>query len=202
MTMTSASPAYIKPTLLEHIRKDFKRNKYLILMILPVLAFYLLFKYLPMYGALIAFKDYKPRLGVWNSPWVGFKYFEKFFSSTYFSRVLGNTISLSLLQIVIGFPMPIILALMLNEIRAMRFKRIVQTVTYMPHFISLMVMCGIIITFCQTDGILTIMVSAITGTPQPNLLTVPAYFKPIYVLTGVWQEVGFGSIIYLSALSG
>lgn len=190
-----------KPTLLERIKKDFRRNKLLILMLLPVIAYFLIFKYYPMYGALIAFKNYKPRLGFWGSKWVGFKYFEKFFTGRYFERVVGNTISLSLLQIVIGFPAPIILALMLNEVRHNTFKRTVQTVTYMPHFVSMMVLCGIIVDFCDTNGIITQIFSFLTGTEARNMLTVPEYFQPIYVISGVWQEVGFGSIIYLSALS-
>ena len=152
-----------KQTLLERIRKDFRRNWLLILMVLPVVAYFLIFKYYPMYGALIAFKDYKPRLGFMASKWVGFKYFEKFFNGRYFTRVLGNTVTLSLMEIAFGFPAPIILALMLNEIRNIAFKRTVQTVTYMPHFISMMVMCGIIIEFCETDGIITQAVSALTG---------------------------------------
>lgn len=187
-------------TLLERIRIDYRRNKILILMILPVVAYFVIFKYVPMYGALIAFQNYKPRLGFAGSKWVGFKNFEKFFNSMYFSRVLGNTVKLSLLDILIGFPMPIILALMLNEIRCSSFKRVVQTVTYMPHFISTMVLCGIIVDFCATDGVIT-QILHLFGGESKNLLVQPQMFRPIYVLSGVWQEVGFGSIIYLSALS-
>jgi putative aldouronate transport system permease protein len=188
-------------SLLERIRKDYWRNKVLILMILPVIIYFLVFKYFPMYGALIAFKNFKPRLGFAGSKWVGFEQFEKFFNSRYFSRILGNTIKLSLMEIVFGFPAPVILALMLNEVRRNKFKRAVQTITYMPHFISMVVMCGIVVSFCDTNGIVTRFFSSLTETAPRNLLTVPAYFRPIYVISGIWQEVGFGSIIYLSALS-
>lgn len=188
-------------SLLERMRKDYRRNKILILMILPVVIYFLVFKYYPMYGALIAFKDFKPRLGFAGSKWVGFEQFEKFFSSRYFDRIFGNTIKLSLMEIAFGFPAPVILALMLNEVRRNRFKRTVQTITYMPHFISMVVMCGIVVNFCGTNGIVTRLFSTLTGTVPRNLLTVPAYFRPIYVVSGIWQEIGFGSIIYLSALS-
>lgn len=190
-----------KKSLGSRIRSDFKRNYVLILMILPVLVYFLIFKYYPMYGMLIAFQNYKPRLGITGSKWVGFQNFLKFFNGRYFERVLGNTVKLSLLEIVLGFPAPILLALMLNEIRKAWFKRTVQTVTYMPHFISMVVMCGIIVDFCDTNGIITRLWSALSGAGTRNMLTVPAYFRPIYVVSGIWQEVGFGSIIYLSALS-
>lgn len=183
------------------IRADFKRNYVLILMILPVLIYFLVFKYYPMYGMLIAFQNYKPRLGILGSKWVGFENFIKFFNGRYFDRVLGNTIKLSLLEIVLGFPAPIILALMLNEIRKAWFKRTVQTITYMPHFISMVVMCGIIVDFCDTNGMVTRLWYMLTGGETRNMLTVPLYFRPIYVISGIWQEVGFGSIIYLSALA-
>ena len=183
------------------IRADFKRNYVLILMILPVLIYFLVFKYYPMYGMLIAFQNYKPRLGILGSKWVGFENFIKFFNGRYFDRVLGNTIKLSLLEIVLGFPAPIILALMLNEIRKAWFKRTVQTITYMPHFISMVVMCGIIVDFCDTNGLVTRLWYTLTGGETRNMLTVPAYFRPIYVISGIWQEIGFGSIIYLSALA-
>lgn len=183
------------------IRKDFMRNYVLILMILPVVIYFLLFKYYPMYGMLIAFQNYKPRLGITGSKWVGFDNFIKFFKGRYFERVMGNTVKLSLLEIVLGFPAPIILALMLNEVRRVRFKRAVQTITYMPHFISMVVMCGIIVDFCDTNGLITKLWSIVSSNGTRNMLTVPAYFRPIYVISGIWQEVGFGSIIYLSALS-
>ncbi len=190
------------PYFASRVVKDYKRNKYLILMLLPVLAYYIIFHYGPMYGTLIAFTDFSPRLGIWGSTWIGFQNFTNFFDSSMFSRVLVNTVTLSSLQILFGFPAPLILALLLNEIRAERFKRTVQTISYMPHFISVMVLCGMLVDFSSTSGILTQLVSALTGETSKNLLTRPELFSTIYVASGIWQEIGFGSIIYLAALSG
>ena len=170
-------------------------------MLLPIIIYYVVFHYGPMYGTLIAFKDYSPRLGVWGSKWVGLKNFTSFFNSSQFERVLTNTLKLSCYQILFGFPAPLLLALALNEIRCVPFKRTVQTISYMPHFISIMVLCGMLVDFCNTKGILTQLVSAFTGQPPKNLLLRPELFRTIYVTSGIWQEVGFGSIIYLSALS-
>ena len=180
---------------------DFKRNKYLLLMILPVLLYYLIFHYGPMYGALIAFKDYVPRLGVWGSPWVGFEHFEKFLNNPSFWNVFKNTVLISGGQILFGFPAPIILALLLNEVRHSWYKRGIQTITYMPHFVSIMVISGILVEFCSSNGILTQIVSFFSGGESRGLLLRAELFRPIYIISGIWQEVGFGSIIYLSALS-
>ncbi len=171
-------------------------------MLLPLVVYYIVFHYAPMYGTLIAFKDYSPRLGVWGSKWVGLKNFTVFFNSSQFERVLTNTLKLSFYQILFGFPAPLLLALALNEIRCAPFKRTVQTISYMPHFISVMVLCGMLVDFCNTKGILTQLVSFLTGQPPKNLLLRPELFRTIYVTSGIWQEIGFGSIIYLSALSG
>jgi len=189
------------PSFALRVIKDYKRNKYLILMLLPVLAYYIVFHYLPMYGTLIAFTDFSPRLGIWGSTWIGFENFTNFFNSLMFSRVVVNTITLSSLQILYGFPAPLILALLLNEIRAERFKSVVQTISYMPHFISVMVLCGMLVDFTSTSGILTQLVSYLSGSPSKNLLTRPELFSTIFVASGIWQEIGFGSIIYLAALS-
>lgn len=201
---TTAQPIVRRglPSFALRVVKDYKRNKYLILMLLPVLAYYIVFHYLPMYGTLIAFTDFSPRLGMWGSTWIGFDNFTNFFNSSMFSRVLVNTVTLSSLQILFGFPAPLVLALLLNEIRAERFKRAVQTISYMPHFISVMVLCGMLIDFTSTSGILTQLVSNLTGITSKNLLTRPELFSTIYVASGIWQEIGFGSIIYLAALSG
>lgn len=183
------------------IVSDYKRNKFLILMILPVLAYYIIFHYGPMYGTLIAFKNYSPRLGVWHSPWVGLEYFYRFFENAQFGKVFFNTLKLSLYQIAFGFPAPLILALMLNQIKNVVFKKAAQTISYMPHFISIVVMAGMIVDFCSTDGIITQFVSKFTGGSASNLLLRPELFRPIYIISGIWQEIGFGSIIYLGALS-
>jgi putative aldouronate transport system permease protein len=190
-----------KTSFVSRVVKDYRRNKYLILMLLPVLAYYIIFHYLPMYGTLIAFQDYSARLGVWGSQWVGLANFSAFFNGSMFERVLRNTVTLSFLQILFGFPAPLLLALLLNEVRVERFKSAVQTISYMPHFISVMVLCGMLVDFSSTSGILTQLVSFLSGSVSKNLLTRPELFSTIYVASGIWQEIGLGSIIYLSALS-
>ncbi|MCL6613157.1 MAG: ABC transporter permease subunit [Firmicutes bacterium] len=188
------------PSFRQRVSKDFKINKQLYLMILPVIIYYILFHYKPMYGAIIAFKDFSPLLGIERSPWVGFKHFKDFFNGYYFWRILRNTIVISLNSLLFGFPAPIIFALLLNELRNQRFKRIVQTVTYMPHFISLVVICGMIKEFTMSTGVIPDILSHF-GFEKTNLLDKPHLFVPIYVLSGIWQEVGWESIIYLAALA-
>lgn len=181
--------------------KDFYRNKYLYMMVIPVVLYYLIFHYLPMYGAVIAFKQFNIGKGIWDSPWVGFKHFQDFFGSIYFGRVLRNTLLINIYSLIFGFPAPIILALLLNELRTKLFKRFVQTVTYLPHFISLIVICGMIIDFVSRNGIINDLVAWLGG-ERSALLGDPGNFRTIYVASGIWQEVGWGSIIYLAALSG
>ena len=188
--------------------QDFGRNHTLYLMILPVVVYYVIFSYLPMSGVLMAFKDYRSVLGqsflqnLIQSEWVGFKNFQQFFSSINFWKVLRNTINISLQSIIVGFPAPIILALLLNELRSVKYKKVLQTVTYLPHFISLVVVCGMIRAFTADNGIVTWFVSLITGQEPQNMLLQSKYFVPILVWSDVWQGVGWGSIIYMSALAG
>lgn len=188
--------------------EDLGRNHTLYFMILPLVIYYLLFSYLPMVGVLIAFKDYRSVLGnsflenIIQSKWVGFDNFVKFFTSPSFWKVLRNTINISLQSILVGFPAPIILALLFNELRSMKYKKVLQTVTYLPHFISLVVVCGIIRAFTADDGIITWVISHITGQEPSNMLLHSKYFVPILVWSDVWQGVGWGSIIYMSALAG
>ena len=170
-------------------------------MILPVIAYYILFCYLPMYGAIIAFKNYQPYLGFLKSPFVGFSNFTQFFSSPYFGTVLKNTLVISLATLVFGFPAPIILALLMNELKSARYAKVVQNITYMPHFVSLVVICGMIKTFTLDSGIINTILSVFGFEPK-SLLNYPQYFVPIYVISGIWQEIGWGSIIYLAALTG
>lgn len=177
------------------------KNKCLYIMALPGLLYFLIFCYFPIYGAVIAFKDYAPALGILKSPWVGLENFVKFFNGVNFKSVLTNTITLSLYGIVVGFPLPIIFALMLNELRLKKFKSLVQTVTYIPHFISMVVVCGMIVNFSMKDGLFNILLSYIGVKPE-NLLLKPELFKSIYVFSSVWQETGWDSIIYLAALTG
>lgn len=183
------------------LARDFALNKYKYLMIIPVLVVLFFFSYRPMYGLLIAFKNFRIRLGIAGSKWVSLTNFTNFFNDTYFYRLFRNTLSISLLTILFGFPLPIILALLLNEVKSTTFKRTVQTITYMPYFVSMIVTCTLVRVYCQSNGIFSQLIVA-TGGAQQNLLTNPRYFYPIYVISDLWQYVGWNSIIYLAALSG
>jgi putative aldouronate transport system permease protein len=183
------------------VRQDFQKNRALYLMLVPVLVFYIVTHYGPMYGAIIAFKDFNAYLGITGSPWVGFKHFIEFFNSYSFVRVIRNTLTISLTQLVLGFPAPIILALLLNELRGKYFSRTVQTITYMPHFISVVVICGLIQDFTVDYGVVN-QVLQVFGWKPVTMLLQPKMFVPVYVLSGIWQEVGWGSIIYLATLTG
>lgn len=183
------------------LRKDYRSHKYLYIMILPLIAYYVIFQYAPMYGAIIAFKDFHVAKGVLESPWVGFQHFADFFNSHYFGRLLKNTFLLNLYQLLFVFPAPILFALLLNELMGSWFKRIVQTVTYLPHFISLIVICGMITQFVSRDGLITDLLVWL-GMERTALLGHPQFFRPIYIASDVWQSVGWSSIIYLAAISG
>jgi len=165
-----------------------------------VLAFLAVFAYKPMYGLVIAFKDYRPRLGVDGSKWVGIRHFQNFFEDVYFMRLIRNTLSISGLNILFGFPAPILLALLLNEISNRKFKRTVQTITYMPYFLSLVVACSLIKIYSQSSGIFS-QIAVFMGGERRNLLMDKNAFYPIYVISDIWQHVGWNSIIYLAALS-
>lgn len=186
-------------TLGRKIRKDWLKNVSLYMIVAPVLIYYLIFHYVPIYGAVIAFKDYIPTKGIWGSPWVGFKHFQAFFDSYYFWRILKNTLVISLTSLVFGFPAPIILALLINEVKSRYFSRFVQTVTYMPHFISLVVVCGLIIDFTRDSGMVNTIIGLFGGEKE-TMLNKAGYFVPLYVTSEIWQEVGWGSIIYLAAM--
>ncbi|TCN01401.1 putative aldouronate transport system permease protein [Paenibacillus sp. BK033] len=179
--------------------RDFKLNKLLYLMMLPVIAYYLIFHYIPMYGALIAFKEYSPMKGVLHSDWVGLKHFHDFFGSYYFTRILKNTLVISLYSLIFEFPAPIILALLINEVQSRTFKRVAQTITYMPYFISLVVICGIITDFTNADGIIN-RLFMLFGYDGQAMLQKPELFRPIYILSEIWQRIGWESIIYIAAL--
>nr|MBC9203428.1 sugar ABC transporter permease [Paenibacillus sp. PL91] len=182
--------------------KRLLQNWELYLFIAPAFFYFLIFSYLPMYGIQIAFKNFIPTKGILGSPWVGFDHFVRFFDSYYFWDLIWNTLSISLYELAVGFPIPIILALAFNEIRGGFFKKMAQTVTYAPHFISVVVMAGMIITFLSpSSGIVTHLLEWL-GFDAPDFLTDPRWFKTMYVLSGVWQSAGWGTIIYLAALSG
>lgn len=190
-----------KPTLRQTIKRDYKRNKDFIFMAIPVLLWYLIFCYGPMFGIGIAFFNYNISKGLFGSTFVGLKYFKEFLTGFYAFRTIRNTLWISLLHMIFGFPAPIILALLLNEIRCSAFKRTVQTVTYLPHFISTVVVCGMLVNFSAKDGVINDVISALGG-ERVSFLLKPEYFRSFYTGLGVWQGAGWGAIIYLSALSG
>ncbi len=183
------------------ISADFKRNRIKYLMVLPILILLILFCYKPMYGILIAFKRYRPSLGIMESKWVGLKYFRQFFRDPYCWRLFRNTLSISFLNLLFGFPAPIIFALLLNEVRVKKFKKTVQTISYMPHFISMVVVCGMITSFCASDGLFNNIIELFGG-ERSNLLMNKNLFYPIYIISDIWKNLGWDSIIYLAALSG
>ncbi|GLX71164.1 ABC transporter permease [Paenibacillus glycanilyticus] len=187
--------------MIRRLKDDLVKNKAIYIMLLPVVAYYIIFKYAPMSGAVIAFKDFSPGKGIWHSPWVGLDNFKDFFESYYFWRIIRNTLLISFYDLVFGFPAPIILALLINEVRLATFKRFVQTVSYLPHFISTVVICGFIVEFTSTGGIINSIISFFGGT-RSALLGDAGNFRTIYVSSQIWQEIGWSSIIYLAALSG
>jgi putative aldouronate transport system permease protein len=179
-----------------------KRHWQMYLLLLLPLAYLLIFRYYPMLGAQIAFKRFRASLGIWGSQWVGFSHFVKFFKSYQFSRVLTNTIFLSIYQLAAGFPFPIVFALLLNTLTNQRYKKLVQTVTYLPYFISVVVLVGIMMqVFNPIAGIYGKLVFSLTGKPAVDLFGTSSLFPHLYVWSGVWQNMGWNSIIYLAALS-
>ena len=173
------------------------------MLLIPVVLL-LIFSYGPMYGVQIAFKDFKVRQGIWGSKWVGMKHFQNFWGTYSFNRLITNTLTLSIYSLVAGFPIPILLALMLNECGNVKFKKTVQMITYAPHFISTVVMCSIILLVITSgkNGILNNIRQAFGATDRIDFIAKPNYFANIYVWSGVWQSMGYSSIIYIAALSG
>ncbi|MCL2834286.1 MAG: ABC transporter permease subunit [Treponema sp.] len=188
-----------KPFLIR-VGKDLSMNRYVYIMAIPVILYYLIFRYIPMGGVIIAFQAYLPIKGFFHSPWVGFKQFIDFLTGPYAWRTIRNTLLINVYQILYGFPAPIILALLLNEITGGFFKKTVQTLSYLPHFISIMVVCGLLKDFSRTTGLFN-DIAGLFGSEPISFLTMPQYFRTIYVASGVWQSMGWGSIIYLATLS-
>ncbi|MBU5355268.1 ABC transporter permease subunit [Paenibacillus barcinonensis] len=182
--------------------RSLKKHWELYLLVLPPVLYLLIFKYIPMVGVQIAFKDFSVVKGIWGSPWVGFKHFEAFFESPNFWLLIKNTIGISFYSLLAGFPIPILLALALNEIRTGYFKKTVQMVTYAPHFISTVVMVSIIILMLSPHVGVVDKLFSMLGFPMTNFMGIPEYFKSIYVWSGVWQGMGYSSIIYIAALAG
>ncbi|GIP11521.1 sugar ABC transporter permease [Paenibacillus macerans] len=179
-----------------------KRNYELYLFLLPILLVYLVFKYYPMYGVQIAFKDFSPSQGIWGSEWVGFKHFIDFFDSYNFWTIISNTLTLSFLSLVFGFPAPVIIAILLNQMLGKRYKKFIQTVIYAPHFISTVVLVGMLNVFLSPNsGIVNHLITLFGGEPILFMAN-EGWFRPLYILSGIWQETGFSTIIYLAALAG
>lgn len=177
------------------------KNWVIYLLALPVIVWYVVFCYGPMWGISISFVDFKPAKGVFGSKFVGLYYYKSFISDPLALRAVVNTFMLNLWGLIFGFPAPILLAIMLNEIRFPKYKRVLQTVSYMPHFISIVVVCGMINVFSSSDGLFNAVITMFGGEAKP-LLQDANLFRPIYTLSGIWQGVGFGSIIYLAAIAG
>lgn len=171
-----------------------------LLSVIPIVLLFV-FHYIPIYGAIIAFKDFQFNKGIWGSPWNNFEHFKNFFLSPYAMRILGNTLIISVLRIVFGFPAPIILALLINEIGNQRNKKIVQSITYLPHFMSWVVLSGIITSILSPSSGIVPYISKLFGTEAPNLLISLRFFRPMLIVTGIWKEVGWGTVIYLAAIS-
>lgn len=182
------------------LKSDFKRNKYLYLLVLPVIAYYLIFHYWPYYGLQIAFKNYSPGLGFWDSPWVGFKHFTNFFNSYFFIRTMRNTLLINIYQLFFGFSAPIIFALLVNEVRNATYKKCVQTVSYIPNFIAMVVICGMIKDFTATDGLIN-QITGLFGMESIAYLSKPKYFRSLYIISDIWKDCGWSSIIYFAAIT-
>ena len=170
--------------------------------LLPALVILILFSYVPMYGVQLAFRDYNPIMGITGSPWVGFDHFTRFFNSYQFKQLIGNTLILSLYSLIVGFPIPIILALALNQVKNSKFKKLVQTVTYAPHFISVVVLVGMLGIFFSVNGGLVNEVIKLFGGEPKLFMGEVKYFRHMYVWSGIWQSMGWSAFIYLAALSG
>ena len=185
----------------KRLARNYKEHKVYYWLAVPIIAYYIIFHYLPMFGVVIAFQNYRPAKGLLGSSWVGLKHFKAFFDSIYAGRLIKNTLMINLLLLIFSLPAPIILALLLNEVKAKHFKKTVQTISYMPHFISMVVICGLLVDFCSSTGIIT-SITTLFGAQRDNLLNRPELFRTIYVSSDIWQSIGWGSIIYLATLSG
>lgn len=178
------------------------RDKYLHLLVLPTIIFFIIFSYVPMYGLTIAFKDYSFMKGILESPWVGFKHFEAFFDSIFFWRLIKNTVLLSVQALIFAFPVPIIFALLLNEVRVKWFRNTIQTISYFPHFVSIVIVVGMLhILLSPESGIINVLLGQLGMEPIAFMQT-SEWFRPLYIISDIWQGFGWASIIYLAALTG
>ena len=192
----------IAPGKKKSFRGYMQRNWVLYLMVLPGMLALIIFRYVPMYGVLMAFEKYMPAKGILGSKWVGFQHFVNFFHSPYFGRLLGTTFMLGIVTLVFTFPAPILLALLLNEVRNPRFKRVTQTISYVPYFISTVIVVGLLKDMASTnDGIINTAIVALGG-QKIDFFASPQWFRPLYVISSIWSGIGYNSIIYLAAISG
>jgi len=182
------------------LRKDLIKHKYIYFMAIPVLAYYVIFHYMPMYGNVMAFQDFRAGLGIGGSRWVGFQHFRDFFQSFFFWRLIRNTLLINVYSLIFAFPAPIIFAILLNEIRLKKFKRTVQTVSYLPHFVSVVIISGLIVNFTGTDGLINNIIEMFGG-ERSNLLARPELFRTIFISSNIWTGLGWSSIVYLGALT-
>jgi len=182
------------------IGMEIRNSGALYIMALPVVLYYLLFRYIPMFGISMAFQDFNIAKGIFGSEFIGFENFVTFFNSYYFWRLMRNTVLISLTDLIFNFPAPVIFALLLNEVSNKFFKKTVQTISYMPYFVSIVVLCGLVIDFCQAGGVISNLVMLFTG-ESINLMSKPELFATIYVGSNIWQGLGYGSIVYIAALS-
>ncbi len=186
----------------ENIVKNLKADYQLYIMLIPIVLFYILFAYKPMWGLQIAFKDFSVFKGIAESPWVGLDHFKDFFNNPYFGRLLKNTLAISGLSLLFGFPLPIILALLLNEIRSKKYKSFVQTCTYLPYFVSAVVVCGMVTNFLSpTSGIVNLILNKF-GYESIYFLSKSEWFRPVFIIQALWCGTGYSSIVYLAALGG
>lgn len=171
------------------------------LMAIPAIIYFLIFCYGPMYGIIIAFKEFSASKGIWGSPWVGFAQFRRFFNSYQSWRLIGNTLAISILSLLFCFPFPIILAMLLNQVKNIKFKKTVQTISYAPHFISTVVLCGMIILFLSpTSGFINAIIKEL-GFPAVNFMANKDWYRAIYVISDIWQNTGWNAVIYIAALA-
>lgn len=200
---SASFPSAVRPARLKRKRwLPYTKNYELYLMFLLPLAYYIIFHYVPMYGVQIAFKNFLAVKGINGSPWLGFDHFERFFNYYNFWRIIGNTLGISLYTLAVGFFTPIILALMLHEVKNAAFKRFVQNATYLPHFLSVVVVVGIMITFTSVRGGIVNSIIGLFGYEPINFMIEPGYFKTLFVLSNVWEHMGWNAIIYMAALAG
>ena len=201
MTTGNASPYTKTKTQRYFIKLRFQYQK--ILMVIPAIIFLAVFSYYPMHGIVLAFKRYKPSQGVWGSQWIGLEHFRVILKSPQLTIALGNTLKISLLNLLVVFPAPIILALFINELRSKKLAKIVQTVSYLPHFVSWVIVAGMVYNMLSANGLVNQLIRMVTGREQPiYFLSKEKIFLPLLVITSIWKEVGWESIIYLAALSG